>query len=660
MEKLTKGCINKYFSLGGKSDCEVNDIVQVLHFKEIEGKVQGQIYTVTLSDSFQKFERFFLPKRLGGIIKVGDLVKIRLLNKCVSKGKIFFKVSKYEVIGYCETILGEPKSFKFEISNFNEDNVNEQNKNDYTKKTNLNLHDNDNDDEKKNLIIDKNKSSSNLLNNTNNNNLDNSNQQNQISVNLEKGIPTRSTHMSLNSLTSYTKDLVILVRVIKKTEKKTFNSNFKNRSFEGCVFNFNILDTEGTEMQVNCFNKIADKLYPVIKIGHVYEIIGGYIKANDHKYNHTKSDYQIALNEDSIINPVLDNFSIAELSINLVKLDSLLELKNYDYIDFIALVIHANDKVSINSKYGEMNIRKLVVADDTQYKVDFTLWKDHADTGINVGDVILVKKAKIGEYSGRNMSASDDTQILINPKDKSLADKVNTLKNILEIDNMENYNIKNNKETLNNNISNKKNDLTSFKYTNSIGGNFENFKTYIDLKYEEKNKKKDDVTYSTLYEAFNEDDKFHKVKVYLTQFKNSEKNIYAGCPRCMKKLIESDNMFRCNSCNEILKVPYYYLSFSIRVKDSTSDQWVDVFGTVAEKILKISGNEYRTAVINKNQDILNNICEDIEFKSYIITVKCRYLVFNNVKKKKLNCYSIEILDKKSEAKRIIKNMENTN
>ena len=362
MNKLSAASIKKFLSLGGKSEAEVDDTLQVVNLKITEGKVHGDIYSATLSDSSLKFDKFFIPKKLGGEIKEGDLIRIMVIHKNIAKGKVYFKVLRYEVKGNSKEIIGNPKSVDEEMLSKIEASNETKANNSYAKPlTSSNVKQN----EKPTPSHDA------LNSNTN-----------------EKGLPTKSSHMMLTTLSTFTKDLYVLVRCVKKTEKKVFKNSKGN---EGCVFNFLVMDQEKTQMQVNCFNKTADRLNDLIEEGGVYEIIGGYIKINDHKFNQTKTDYQIVLNEDSTVLPVIDNGEIPEMDSELTNLSELNNLKNHSVIDFIGIVLTLGEKTSIKTKYGENSIRKVLIADDSGFKVDFTLWKHHTDINLSVGDIIYVK-----------------------------------------------------------------------------------------------------------------------------------------------------------------------------------------------------------------------------------------------------------------------------
>lgn len=604
---ITEGSIKKFLSYIGKSETESSDVLQVLSFKVTEGKINGDIYWTTLSDSLLKFERFFLPKKHGGDIKIGDFVKIVLIQKAVSNGKVFFKVLKYEVVGFSQDVIGNPCAVDQEVLN-NAVNMMTSSSNTPLKNTFSQESNENNENNKKDTGIS------------------------QVNAENVKSSCQKSTHLLLNTLSTFTKDLFILVRCIKKYEKKQFRNN---KGSESSVFNFVIIDKEKTQMQVSCFNKTAERLCSFINEGSIYEIIGGYIKLNDHKYNSTKTDYMIALNEDSIVNQIVDNFEIPTLENEIVPLASISSLKLHTSIDVLVKVINCNEKSSVKSKYGQMSIRKLIVFDLSNTKVELTLWKQHADLIVSIGDVLLLKKVKIGEYSGRNISASDDSVISVNPSIPILQDKINQL-NESSIDDSNVIDLTRQAA--------KGDDLYS-KDSQGTENKNENIK------------KQEGAKLSSLLEAYNIEDKVHKVKVYATQFNNNEKNIYAGCPLCRKKLLTENGSLTCPTCKKVIDNPQYYFTISIRFKDYSSDQWIDHFGLVAEKILKTTANDYKKAIDINNSEYFNRICENVEFNCFILTVKSKSSSFNVGYKKKLNCLGVERVDIDNEARRMLVSIE---
>jgi hypothetical protein len=497
--------------------------------------------------------------------------------------------------------------------------------------------------------------------------------------------PTNSSHYKLQHLSTFTKNLSIIVRCNMKTEKKTSKNG--NCTF----FNFNVIDSENAEMQVSCFDKCANRLFPIIQKGFTYEILGGCVKANNIIYSRTKSNYQIYLNDDTVVHPIRDNGEIIDIALGLISLDSLDSYKVSDSIDFICLVIETHSKESIKTKYGNMNIKKIIVVDESEYKVDVTLWKHHSEIDIKQGDIILVEKGKVSNYHKKSINLSNEANIILNPEMKSLGGKIDSLaklknkiglgteQNIIktvkqpkkldnDINNMvdENdiVNEKIDKEDIENDtniclqsksnpnklVESKKNETNTKKINH-------NFKTYNSEKIQNA-KTMYECKLSNLRDALNDkNENFHKVKVLLTKFIPSNKMYYAGCPTCKKKLIEENSVLKCLSCGNIINNPHYYFTTSFKVKDCTSTQFVSCFGSIAEGIIGVSCLEFRNAIVSNNVDYLKQICKNIEFKEYILKVKANTQIYNNIENKKLGILSSELVEIKEEVNRMFKYLE---
>lgn len=638
---LSIGSVKKFSNLSQKSSSSVEDILQVLESKITPGKQNGNIYTVTLSDSINKFDRFFMPEKLGGSIKDGDLLMIKSIQKCSANGKMFFKVMKYEVVGYSSDPIGNPVILDTESASTNN---NSGSTSEPVKKTT------------DNQFV---KAKETKVNN------------NHTNLNFTSNQPTKNFHYKLSQLSTFTKDLSILVRCMKRSDKKTLKSS---KGLDYTVFSFVVMDSEDCQMQISCYGKFAEKFYPIVQEGKMYEIVGGFVKVNDHKFNTTKADYQINLNDDSIVTPIEDNGDISDINPNLTSLSELNDLKVFTAIDFLALVVSAGEKTLIKTKKGDMHIKKLSIVDDSEYRVDFTLWNKNSDISLKYGDIIFVRNAKIGDYGGRNISASDDSQITINPTLKSLKEKIIKIKKLAGNNNVDSTfeNINDNKNSFSspnicddpekmefNTLSEKKESHNNNTKLNESNNNnvFKNFKTY-----QSEQTKKEKALYeyriSNLKDALNDaQEKVHKVKVHVTQFNHSDKNYYAGCPKCKKKLLESSEGLTCPACKQVVNEPYYYFTVSFRVKDCTSDQFVDCYGPLAEKILEVKGEEYKNYMESSNSQALKLVCGNVEFKEFIMCVKVRTQNYNNVTKKKLSMINVDKVEIKNEADRMLKFME---
>ena len=149
-------------------------------------------------------------------------------------------------------------------------------------------------------------------------------------------------YTSLKQLTTFSRDFIIYVRILKKSSIKIFNSNNNMNNpnkHTGKLFSFIVLDKDENEMQCTCFNKAADKFFNIITEGKIYEIKGGYVKINDKKFTTIKSDYKIVLDENSVITEKKDDGRIKSYNLKIVTISEIQNLNLYSVIDLCATVL---------------------------------------------------------------------------------------------------------------------------------------------------------------------------------------------------------------------------------------------------------------------------------------------------------------------------------
>ena len=435
-------------------------------------------------------------------------------------------------------------------------------------------------------------------------------------------------YTSLKQLTTFSRDFIIYVRILKKSTIKIFNSNNNINNpnkHSGKLFSFIVLDKDENEMQCTCFNKAADKFFNIITEGKIYEIKGGYVKINDKKFTTIKSDYKIVLDENSVITEKKDDGRIKSNILKIVKISEIQNLNLYSVIDLCVVVLEIGEITIKHTRNGEQPMKKIIIGDTSKYKIEFSLWRNHSSIELKINDILLINNAKVGEFNGRNLSTFDETSIKINPS--------NSIKEVFEL------------------------------------GNFiKNFKgEYDELSYEfTQNKNKENDNYDISYmkdtldsiDVIEDSSSINKICVTITQIIHNEKNFYLGCcdRNCKKKLIyeEDKNIYLCPSCKKNYDNPHCYFTLSLRVKDASCEHWIDIFDKTAESILKITAEEYKNILKNRNESKLKEISNLIEFKQFYFWVKPKLHMYNSVSKKKLYAYKIEPVDVKNNSKKIIK------
>ena len=567
---LSIGCIKTYSELPLKSQSTVNDLLQIIKISE-KKKDDKEFYIAVLSDS-KYMSSFIIPKKV--VLKEKDVIQITKLLIINDSNFFALNFSKYEE---ANTIFGDPIELK-------------------TSEVKVNI---DKSDKKE---------------------LKPSNQKPPAPIK----VPNRK-YQALSHLNTFSRDICILIRATDKSDFKTYI----NEKGLGSIFNFNVMDKEGTIMQVACFNKIANKYFNIVKEGSVYEIIGGFIKVNNKKYNSTNFDYQLILNESSLIIEVIDEGSIPGVKFNFKKLNTLATLPLHSSIDTVVYVVEVSEKSLVNTRNGEMAIKKVFVADDTEYKVELAVWKKNAELHFDVGDILQVKNATVSEFNGRNISASDSTKITFNPHTRE--------------------------------------SICLSKWSANFKGTY---KTYAPIPrekdnsdfFEEINKdniqKIDEILNRYEKVSGEETSNFFTIKAMIINLQHSEKNIYQGCPvkKCKKKLTEEETGYSCPSCKTIVKIPAYYMTLSIRLKDCSREQWVDLYGAVAESLLGVTAEDYREIIMTNNQNKLKEISSNLEFQKFFFLVKVKISSFNSILKRKINVYKSEKINFKCESDRISMNL----
>ena len=441
---------------------------------------------------------------------------------------------------------------------------------------------------------------------------------------------SEDAYTSLKQLTTFSRDFIIFVRVTKKSEIKTFETRNNNMgSSQGKLFYFIVLDRDGNEMQCTCFNKAVDKFFDIIEEDQLYEIKGGYVKLNDKKYTRIKSDYKIVLDENSKITKKVDNGIIKKNNMTIIRIKDIPNMNLYSIVDLCVVVLNVGEKMIKNTRNGSQPLKKIVVGDVSKYKIEISLWRVHSDTNVKFGDILLINNVKIGEYKGRTLTTFDETCIKINPP--------RTNEYVRE--------------------------LEEFIQKNDIKGEFLDLENNTEMKTETKEESENytSVHIRDVLESLDEYEDVHnlsKVTAIVTQILHNEKNYYLGCSdrNCKRKLkLEGDSdEYICPNCRRSTKTPTYYYTLSLRVKDASTEYWIDIFGKTAESIMKCTAEEYKNILESGDEEKLKQLTHNVEFKVFNFWVKPKMQTYNTVSKKKLYAYKIEPYNERAEAHKLVK------
>ena len=499
----------------------------------------------------------------------------------------------------------------------------------------------------------------------------NNNIYNTIS-NIEKENPDYNykaddkVYTSLKLLTTLSKDYKLLVKVTSKGEIKQY------RSGKGKLFSFVIMDELGNKMQAVGFDKIADKFKDEIVENNIYEITGGYIRTADKRFDPPGSDYKLILTESTTITKKDDEEKNFKDKFNdpdnkFWNINEIKEAQINTIVNVVCLVGDKGEPTYKDTKSGSILIRKMFVLDQSNEKMELTLWRNLTQLNMNNGDILVCKKVRVNDFGGKNLTSTTESKIYINPiitDFPEIAKEIQSLKLFAEqneinkginpqSDNNNDNNIKKNESTkanialnkpeINNSNVNNNNTIQKKEFNDKI--------VYIDSILDEMNK------YALT--DFDHRFPFYKIRATVTHLGHTEKNFYPGCPNreCNRKLTFSNGDWICQSCRQSFKTPRYYNSLNIRVKDCSSEYWVDIFGKPAEMIMNINADDYRNILVNRDEEKLGQISEGVEYKEFYFLLKVRLNKYNDTTKKKFTATKIERINKKESTGKLMNDLK---
>jgi replication factor A1 len=617
--QLTRNAIREILSLeiDPKKTHEVNVVLQIQTIKRSDNPKNPKvaIFSATMGDGGSKHNGFVISVAASENLNVGDIIKVlsvtlQILN---GNGTKLVLVKKHEVM-----VRGAPLVGSMETNTENESN-------------NVMMNSSKGHLEAQSPLETKEKFHQNKENYI---------QERRPYDGGNRQSTGKKNYMPLSSFTSFTRDPEILVRVTKKYELKQTNPSAFNNRGPSWVFSFNMIDKEGTEMQISVFGEIARTFSTIIREGGTYEIRGGYVRTNDRKFNSIKFNYKLTLDDNTKITEVEDDGSINQYTFNFNKIAEIANFGVFTIIDVYCYVLDAGEKTQKTLKKNggtlQEDFRRLIIADDSEHKVECSLWRDHANLDIKNGDVLFMKFMRVGEFNGKNLGSSLDSMILINPNAKEALE----LKAFCESFPPENFK-----------------SLPQSGGAGNLSGGMGSAVTHATIKevLESLDKPQLDEKYSPSY----------RVKAFVSYWDPlRESNFYVGCPneKCKKKLSQETYGWSCLACQGIsVTNPKYYYTLSLKVKDHSGEHWVDVFGALGEKITGMTAEKYEELRQNNDQVRLREMQRKIEFSMLILTCKAKIHSFQNVNKKRISVFKIENLGegdtKIVEARRMIKGLK---
>uniref|UniRef100_A0A5B7C467 Replication protein A subunit n=1 Tax=Davidia involucrata TaxID=16924 RepID=A0A5B7C467_DAVIN len=432
------------------------------------------------------------------------------------------------------------------------------------------------------------------------------------------------------ALNPYQGRWAIKARVTAKGDLRRYN----NARGDGKVFSFDLLDSDGGEIRVTCFNAVVDRFHDIIEVGKVYLISKGSLKPAQKNFNHLKNEWEIFLEATSTVDLCLDeDGSIPEQQFSFRSISEIENIENNSILDVIGIVISVNPSVPILRKNGmETQRRILNLKDQSGRSVELTLWGDFCnregqklqemvDSGFF--PVLAVKAGKVNDFSGKSIGSISSTGLFINPDSP-------------EAQNLRQWFDQGGKNTASQSISR---DMPG-------GAKNEIRKTVSQIKDE----------------GLGRSDKPDWVTVKATiSFIKTDSFCYAACPlmigdrQCSKKVTRSgSSRWQCDRCNQEFEECDYRYLLQAQIQDHTGLTWVTAFQESGEEIMGCSAKELYLLKYEEQDDVrFGEIIRSCLFTQYLFRLKIKEEMYGDEQRVKITVFKVDKVNYSSESRNLL-------
>nr|GMC69614.1 replication protein A 70 kDa DNA-binding subunit B [Ipomoea batatas] len=447
---------------------------------------------------------------------------------------------------------------------------------------------------------------------------------------------TRRIH-PLVSLNPYQGNWTIKVCVTSKGNMRSY----KNARGEGCVFNVELTDQDGTQIQATMFNEAAKKFYDKFELGKMYYISKGTLRVANKQFKTVQNDYEMTLNENSQVEEASNEAAfIPETKFNFVPIDELGPYVNgRELVDIIGVVQSVSPTMSIRRKSNNEMIpkRDITIADETKKTVVVSLWNDLATSVgqelLDMADkspVVAIKSVKVGDFQGVSLSALSKSTVLVNPD----VPKAKDLRAWFDTEGKE----------------------TSLASVGSgLSPSSKNGSWSIQTE-------RVSLLHITSNPSLGEGKPvFFRIKAQISFIKPDQAMWYRGCKTCNKKVTEAiGSGYWCEGCqknDEECRLRYIMV---MRVSDASGEAWLSVFNEQAEKIIGCSADELDRVKSQDGESVFQEKLKEATWTPYLFQVSVAVQEYNNEKRQRITVRGVAPVDYVAESKYLVEEMAKIN
>ncbi|KAM0982792.1 hypothetical protein FF1_015722 [Malus domestica] len=438
---------------------------------------------------------------------------------------------------------------------------------------------------------------------------------------------TRRVH-PLVSLNPYQGNWTIKVRVTNKGTMRTY----KNARGEGCVFNVELTDEDGTQIQATMFNEAAKKFFEKFELGKVYYISKGSLRVANKQFKTVQNDYEMTLNEYSEVEEASNEAAfVPETKFNFVPVDMLgPHVNGKELVDVIGVVQNVSPTMSIRRKIDNESIpkRDITIADDTKKTVVVALWGELATSVgqqlLDIADqspIVAIKSLKVGDFQGVSLSTLSKSTILVNPESPEA----------------------------------KK--LRSWYDSEGKGASLASVGSGMSpsAKSGGRSMYSDRVTLSHISEdpSLGEDKPvFFSVKAFISSIRPDQAMWYRACKTCNKKVTEAiGSGYWCEGCQKNdEECSLRYISVA-RVTDVSGETYLSLFNDEAERVIGCSADELdKLKSQDGDENEFQQKLKEATWVPHLFRVSVTLNEYNNEKRKRITARAVAPVDFAAESR----------
>ncbi|KAL8252704.1 hypothetical protein R6Q59_036397 [Mikania micrantha] len=437
---------------------------------------------------------------------------------------------------------------------------------------------------------------------------------------------TRRVH-PLASLNPYQGNWTIKVRLTAKGVMR----HYKNARGEGCVFNVELTDEDGTEIQATMFNEAARKFFDVFEMGKVYYISKGTLKMANKQFKTVQNDYEMTLNENSQVEVAINEAAfIPETKFNFVPIDQLGPyVHQKELIDVIGVVQNVSPTMSIRRKIDNETVpkRDITIADDTKKTVVVSLWGGLAtDLGQKLLDmaddspIVAIKSLRVSDFQGVSLSTVNRSIIDINPESP-------------ESQKLRSWYGSQGKET----------SMESLGSTMMKSGGRSMYADRVML---------DHITSNP--SLGEEKPVYYSTRACMSMIKTDQAMYYRACKTCNKKVTEEPGSgYWCQGCQKTETDCGLRYMVSAKFSDASGGAWFSVFSNEAEKIIGCSADELDNMKSKDDASDFQTQLKKATWVPYLFRLTVATREYNNEKRQRITVSSVSPVDFAAESKLLL-------